>query len=101
MEFALASSAREARVCLRGGPFDAFVVDLCLPDGDGIELVRELRSGETIPAILITGHEGPRLKADALRAGIDEVLLKPVDGVRLRAMLHVLHAHATASRARE
>jgi len=54
------------------------VIDRGLPDGDGIELVRRLRSaGHTIPCLLLTARDSIHDRVDGLEAGADDYLSKP------------------------
>lgn len=73
-----AGSFFEARRMIRlKGRYDATVVDLGLPDGDGVQIVRELR--ETVPSVcvvVLTISVDPRKNAEAFEAGADEVLSK-------------------------
>ena len=57
----------------------ACVIDMQLPDGSGIELIRELRSRSPhVLLVLVTGYGSMQVGADAARAGADHVLPKPV-----------------------
>lgn len=67
-----AANLREAQSCLAEGDFDAFVVDLGLPDGDGLELVNEKRCQHTLVISAVLDPE--RIRA----AGVLEFLAKPV-----------------------
>lgn len=77
---AQAGSLAEARKLLRSGapgPIDAAVVDLGLPDGDGIDLVRELVPG--IPVLALTDRLDLGRRRAAMRAGAEAVLSKGAD----------------------
>ena len=73
-----AGSFFEGRRLLRiKGRYDATVVDLGLPDGDGVQIVRELR--EAVPSgaiVVLTISVDPRKIDEAFEAGADEVLSK-------------------------
>jgi len=57
---------------------DLILLDLGLPDGDGLELCRELReSGDTTPVIVITARGEPSERVRGLEAGADDYLTKP------------------------
>jgi two-component system CheB/CheR fusion protein len=68
--------------------FDVLVSDLGLPDGSGIDLVRQLR--KPIPAIALSGYATEKDIAASLDAGFAEHLTKPVDFERLLQMIHKL-----------
>ena len=73
-----AGSFFEARRLIRiKGRYDASVVDLGLPNGDGVQIVRELREAvPTVAIVVLTISVDPRKIEEALRAGADEVLSK-------------------------
>ena len=60
---------------------DLLVVDLGLPDGDGVTLIRELRAWSTVPVIVLSARASENDKIAALDAGADDYLTKPF-GVR-------------------
>ncbi len=67
---------------------DVVLMDLVLPDGSGFELLRELDSAAaSTEVILITGHASVDSAVEALRLGVTDFLLKPIDVERLRRML--------------
>lgn len=92
-EIVLASTGSEALRCVKQDPaFDALVLDLALPDTDGMALLTEIRhrAGVRIPAILLTASLDGPTKAKAFAAGFNEALPKPVDEVGLRKTLRTL-----------
>ncbi|MBZ8142164.1 two-component system response regulator KdpE [Rubrivivax gelatinosus] len=70
---------------------DLLVVDLGLPDGDGVELIRELRGWSAAPVIVLSARTGEDDKIAALDAGADDYLVKPFGAgellARVRAQL--------------
>lgn len=85
-----AGSGREGVAQLDRSP-DAVLLDLGLPDVDGIELCGRLRAGTPVPIVVLTGERGDGQVGRALHAGADEILRKPVPSgelaQRLRALL--------------
>jgi two-component system, NarL family, response regulator DevR len=72
-----AGSLAEARAAAAREEVDVAVVDAFLPDGNGVELVRELRRADSRVSIMIlTGRVDPELHALAFEAGADEVCVK-------------------------
>lgn len=75
-EALLAGGAGEGAVCV--------VSDLRLPAMSGLDLLAELRArGATVPLVLITGHDAPGLREDAMRRGAAAYLSKPFPGTTL------------------
>ncbi|MBW2718917.1 MAG: sigma-54-dependent Fis family transcriptional regulator [Deltaproteobacteria bacterium] len=66
---------------------DLVLLDLKLPDGDGLDLLEHLDREERPDVVLITGHATVDTAVKALREGITDYLIKPVDVERLRAVL--------------
>jgi len=56
---------------------DLVVVDLGLPDGDGVDLIRDLRTWSGVPVIVLSARADESDKVDALDAGADDYLTKP------------------------
>ncbi|MDP9012151.1 MAG: two-component system response regulator KdpE [Pseudomonadota bacterium] len=56
---------------------DLIILDLGLPDGDGMELIRDVRSWSKVPIIVLSARVGEQDKIEALDAGADDYLIKP------------------------
>ncbi len=84
---AQADSLRAARIHMSRLQPDVLLTDLQLPDGQGIDLVKDLESRESTEVILITGHASVESAVQALRLGASDYLVKPVDVERLRSIL--------------
>lgn len=85
------SLGRDGLLALDSGNFDAAILDLGLPDMDGVELLRELRqSGNSVPVLILTARIGVSDRVDGLNAGADDYLVKPFDMNELVARLHAL-----------
>ncbi len=74
-----AGSGREAAASLASGPVDLAIVDLCLPDTDGISLIESLRGAGDPGIILISGLGDPSDRIAALEVGADDFVVKPFD----------------------
>jgi DNA-binding response OmpR family regulator len=86
-----AGSLKEARGHLANGGADLVVIDLMLPDGDGVELLRELKDTSTADVVLVSGAATVDSAIEALRLGALDYLTKPLDIGRLKSVLaHVL-----------
>jgi two-component system response regulator AtoC len=84
---ARAHSLREARIELGRQTPDVLLTDLRLPDGEGIELVRELERPDATEVIVVTGHATVDSAVAALRAGASDYLVKPAELDRVQAVL--------------
>jgi DNA-binding response OmpR family regulator len=72
------STAEEAASVLQTTFYAALILDLGLPDGDGLELLRELRHrNNPIPVLVLTARGGLRDRVLGLRSGADDYLVKP------------------------
>jgi len=68
----------DAREALANTPYDAAILDLGLPDGDGLELLRRLRpAGIRIPILILTARDAVEHRVLGLDAGADDYLVKP------------------------
>jgi two-component system KDP operon response regulator KdpE len=86
-----AATAREALTAAAAHPPEAVILDLVLPDGNGTDVCRELRTWSDAPVIVLSAVGEEREKIAALDAGADDYVTKPfsVDELlaRLRAVL--------------
>ena len=95
-----AGRVTEAYATCRSDSPDVILLDLRLPDGDGLSLLKRLQAdGAPIPVVAaLTGRDEPEIRQRCLRAGCVDVLLKPVDVRALPAQIRSwLEASAGAS----
>jgi two-component system KDP operon response regulator KdpE len=78
-------------------PPDAAIVDLILPDGNGIELCREFRSWSAMPIVVLSALDEEDQKVLALEAGADDYLTKPFSARELLARLDALFRRVAGS----
>ena len=86
-EVTTADSLREARERLASATPDLVLLDLALPDGDGISLLREIRGSTAADVIMVSGVATLDSAIESLRLGAIDYLTKPVDTQRLRSVL--------------
>lgn len=87
----VAPDLSRARELLRDDPPQVVITDLQLPDGSGLELVRE---NPTLEVVLVTGHATVETAVEALRAGAFDFLTKPIDVGHLKRVLNnLVRAH--------
>ena len=82
-----AATAQEALDLAALHPIDAAIVDLVLPDGDGIEVTRTLREWTKVPIIVLSAVGEEDEKVRALEAGADDYVTKPFGPRELVARL--------------
>ncbi|MCJ8140069.1 response regulator transcription factor [Falsirhodobacter halotolerans] len=81
-----------ARAALDVAVFDTILLDLALPDGSGLTLLRDLRrGGNRVPVIIATAHDQISERIAGLDAGADDYVVKPYDLAEIEARLR---AHA-------
>ncbi len=89
LETVSAATLAEARTALEEHIFDLCLLDMRLPDGDGIELVGEIvRAHPRTPVAMITAHGSMETAVEALKAGAFDFVSKPVDLPVLRKLVH-------------
>ncbi|MCB9541379.1 MAG: response regulator [bacterium] len=89
----LAASVEEAVALAAMHTPDVVLLDLGLPDGDGLDVVRRLRAWSTTPILVISARGRERDKVDALDAGADDYLTKPFSAQELMARIRVALRH--------
>ena len=92
-EVEVAGSLAAGRQKLQQGHFDALVLDLMLPDGDGLDLTRELRVDprlKRLPLLMLTARGEPLDRVLGLELGADDYLSKPFEARELLARIKAL-----------
>jgi DNA-binding response OmpR family regulator len=87
---AVAGTAREGEAQLRREAFDAVILDLMLPDGDGLDLCRRLRTTTDVPILMLTARGEPMDRVVGLEVGADDYLAKPFEPRELQARLRAI-----------
>ncbi len=80
-----AASIADALGAARSDPADVVLLDLTLPDGDGLVLIEPLRAAGCRMFIALTGHDDQATRDRCLAAGCADVLVKPVPARELIA----------------
>ncbi|MBL8328077.1 MAG: response regulator transcription factor [Rubrivivax sp.] len=97
-EVELAASLAEGRGQLRRQSYDALVLDLMLPDGDGLDLTREIRAEprtRRLPLLMLTARGEPTDRIVGLEIGADDYLPKPFEPRELLARVKALLRRAS------
>ena len=96
-EVRLAEDGAGALSDVAGTVPDAVVLDIGLPDIDGLEVCRPLRrEGNRVPVLMLTARDAVSDRIDGLDAGADDYLVKPFDIDELKARLRALLRRAGA-----
>jgi two-component system phosphate regulon response regulator OmpR len=86
-----AHSGRELEDKLNGDPFDVVLLDLGLPDSQGLGLITKIRAASTAPIIIVSGKSDTTEKIVGLEMGADDYITKPFEmrelSARIRAVL--------------
>jgi DNA-binding response OmpR family regulator len=87
---AVAATGEEALRLASFEDFELLILDLGLPDRDGMDVLRELRSrGQNVPVIILTAREGVRETVSGLEGGADDYMTKPFSFEELLARVRV------------
>jgi len=88
-----AQTGRQAMVMIRSRPPDVIILDLGLPDLDGVEIIDFVRSWSKLPIIVLSARTKDLDKVEALDRGADDYLTKPFSVSELQARLRVALRH--------
>jgi len=93
------ADGRAAEAALRNARFDLVLLDLGLPQRDGLSVLRDLRRrGDATPVIILTARDDTQDRIDGLDAGADDYIVKPFDldevAARMRSVLRRANGRA-------
>ena len=86
----IAGTARDGEALLKRETFDAIILDLMLPDADGLDLCRRLRGVSDLPILMLTARGEPMDRVVGLEVGADDYLGKPFEPRELQARLRAI-----------
>jgi two-component system response regulator MprA len=90
-DIAMAEGGQEALDAVADATPDAIVLDIGMPDVDGLEVCRRLRrAGDRVPILMLTARDAVADRIEGLDAGADDYLVKPFDVGELKARLRAL-----------
>ena len=90
LEFVLCGTIAEAKGVLKQKAFDLLIIDINLPDGNGLEFCREIRRTSKIPIALLTAKDMEMDIVKGLECGADDYITKPFSLMVLRARIRAL-----------
>jgi len=93
MRVSTASSAKDGLALAENGDFDVVVLDLAMPEMDGVEALRRLKEKKPeLEVILLTGHASVKQGIEAMKLGALDLLEKPADMNALTAKIEAIQA---------
>ncbi len=90
MTVSTAASGNELRRLMASGPFDVVVLDLMLPDANGLTLCKWIHETSGVPVIILTAQGDPISRVLGLEIGADDYLGKPFEPRELVARIHAV-----------
>ena len=81
-------TVQEARNCFQQDTYALVILDINLPDGSGMDFLREIRTASSIPVILLTANDMETDIVAGLESGADDYVTKPFSLAVLRARVH-------------
>jgi DNA-binding response OmpR family regulator len=98
----VAETGKEGATLARVNDYDAIVLDLMLPDGNGLALAEQLRKdGRGTPILMLTARSGAENVVKGLDSGADDYLTKPFELSELKARLRALTRRGGSTRTEE
>lgn len=92
------TTLEDAGDCVRTVDYDLVLLDMMLPDGNGIDFLQQLRrSGATVPVIILTAMDRISERIAGLNAGADDYLVKPFDLAELSARIRAVGRRYTGN----
>ncbi|MNB71975.1 Sensory transduction protein regX3 [compost metagenome] len=95
--FVQAKNLDESRQYIKSDSFDLIILDLNLPDGNGLDVLKELRRSSAIPVIILTANDMETDVVTGLELGADDYITKPFSLMILRARVNARLRSANAA----
>ena len=99
LEVTVCRSLAEGRRALESGAFDLLILDINLPDGNGLDFLRALRREPAVPVILLTANDLETDIVAGLELGADDYITKPFSLAVLRARVNAQLRRGTPAQA--
>lgn len=90
----MAATGKEGLQLLKEKEFQLILLDLGLPDLDGMQVIEKVRAASNLPILVISARDQDHEKADALDLGADDYLTKPFSTTELLARIRTALRHA-------
>ncbi len=95
----VANSGKEGVSIVKKDPPDVVILDLMMPEMDGCEVCKSVREFSNVPILILSAMDNPGMVAQALDAGADDYVIKPVPSGVLIAHINKLIRRKTPNRA--
>ena len=99
LELQLCRSLEQGKEAVARGDYDLLILDVNLPDGSGLELLKQVRQGSSVPVILLTANDLELDIVTGLEAGADDYITKPFSLAVLRARVNAQLRRGSAGKA--
>ncbi len=87
----LMATAQDGRFMLKENDYDAVILDIILPDGSGLDVLKEFRkTGKAVPVLILSALGGTEDRVSGLDIGADDYLVKPFEPAELLARVRAL-----------
>jgi DNA-binding response OmpR family regulator len=96
-----AECASAALTALGRGRYDVVTLDVVMPNGDGLQLCREIRRASNVPILMLSAKNAAQDRVMGLKVGADDYLSKPFDSAELLARLDALNRRVRQSALRD
>lgn len=96
-KFIFAETAKEGIKLIAAKPPDTIILDLGLPDMDGFEVIKQVRTWSQVPILVLSARGQEQDKVNALELGADDYLTKPFGAAELLARIKVAQRHTRQS----
>jgi len=93
----VANTGRDGEAQIKRETFDAVILDLMLPDADGLDLCRRLRTTSDVSILMLTARGEPMDRVVGLELGADDYLAKPFEPRELQARLRAIRRRKGAT----
>lgn len=97
LQVTLCRTLAEGQSAAAPGAFDLLILDLNLPDGSGLDLLRQVRQADAVPVILLTANDLETDIVTGLESGADDYITKPFSLAVLRARVNAQLRRAAAA----
>ncbi len=89
-----AENGKDAQLLAKSHCPDVILLDLGLPDTDGISVLQNIRKWSSVPVIVVSARSEERSKVEAFESGADDYVQKPIHGMELLARIKVALKHS-------